>query len=136
MRKLTLLALMLALLSCKESDPVRAMVDEIADAAEDRDVDDVMKHVAATYPGRAEVQQTLRQYFFGYSALNISITNYKAEVGSTTGAATFEVNMTGVPKQIGGLDQLLPRTARYRFDVQLVKEGNDWKVESAEYQPL
>ena len=136
MRKLTLLALLFVLFACKAGDPVRATIDEIAEAAEDRDVDDVMKHVAATYPGRAEIQQSLRQYFFGYKAINVSISNYKADVSSTTGAVAFEVTFTGVPKTIGGLDQMLPRAARYRFDVQLVKEGNEWKVESADYSQL
>jgi len=38
MRKLTLLALLFVLFACKAGDPVRATIDEIAEAAEDRDV--------------------------------------------------------------------------------------------------
>ena len=50
-------AMLFALAACKEADPVRAAVDDVAEAAESRDVGDVMEHVAATYPGRQEVEQ-------------------------------------------------------------------------------
>jgi hypothetical protein len=136
MRRALLLATMVLAFGCKEADPVRATVDQLAEAAESRDVGDVMKLIATTYPGRAEVEQTLRRYFFGYRAIDISIRNFAAEQGATTAAATFEVDFTGVPKEIGGMDQLLPRAARYRFDVQMVKEGNDWKIESAQYEQI
>jgi hypothetical protein len=136
MRKVFFVALLMLAAACKEGDPIRATIDQVADAAEDRDVDDVMKHVAASYPGRQDVQETLRRYFFGYRSIDVSIKDFTAERGATTAGATFDVEFTGVPKQIGGLDQLLPSAARYRFDVQLVKEGSEWKIESAEYRQV
>ena len=127
-----LLVLLLAC-ACETKDPVKATIEDAVAAAEDRDVDGVMAHLSATYPGRAEVEQSLRQYFFGYRTIDISIDKLDISQGNTTAGAALLVKFLGVPKKIGGLDSILPSSATYRFDLQLAKEGSEWKITSAEW---
>jgi ketosteroid isomerase-like protein len=129
-----LLVLLLLTCACEEKDPVKATIESVLAAAEDRDVDGVMAHISATYPGRAEAEQSLRQYFFGYRTIDISIAKLDISKGDTTAGAALLVKFLGVPKQIGGLDQILPASAEYRFDLQLAKEGDAWKIVAAEWE--
>ena len=131
-RKALIVVLLLAA-ACAGKDPVRTTIDAAIDAAEDRDVEGVMKHLSVTYPGRAEAEQALRQYFFGYRTIDISIDKIDVSQGNTTAGVALLIRFLGVPKQIGGLDQILPASASYRFDLQLAKEGGEWRITSAEW---
>jgi hypothetical protein len=126
--------LVLLLFACAEKDPIAHVVNQIEDAAEDRDTAEVMEHVAATYPNRAEVEYTLRRYFFAYQTFDVHVRDLETTVSGSEAFATFNVDFTGVPKTLGGMDQFLPRTATYRFEVTLVQEGSAWKISSARWE--
>ena len=137
MRRALGLALLL-LFACRESeDPIARTVDAIADAAEDRDVGDVMQHVSTAYEGnRGEIEAYLRRYFFAYQSFDVSISNLESQRSGDEAWATFRVKLIGVPKTVGGFDQYLPRTASYRFEVSLREEGDAWRVVSARWEEL
>jgi hypothetical protein len=124
----------LLLLACAEQDPIARLMSDVADAAEERDAGAVMRHVSASYPNRAEVENTLRRYFFAYKTFDVTVRDLETTVSGSEAFATFNVDMIGVPKQVGGMDQFLPRAATYRFDVTLVEEGGEWKIASARWE--
>lgn len=129
----------LLLLSCKEKDPIAATIHDVAKAAEDRDSRAVAEKLAAGYSdangGRREAEDALRRYFFGYRSIGVAIRDLKTYRNGPTAQARFVVAFTGVPKTIGGLDQILPSSATYRFDVWLTQEGSDWKIANAQWHP-
>ena len=122
------------LFACAEEDPIARLVKDVADAAEERDAGEVMQHVAASYDNRAEVENTLRRYFFGYKTFDVTVRDLESTVSGSEAFATFNVDFIGIPKTIGGMDQLLPRSATYRFDITLVQEGGAWKISSARWE--
>jgi hypothetical protein len=124
----------LLLFACAEQDPIAKLMSDVADAAEERDAGAVMQHVSAAYPNRAEVENTLRRYFFAYKTFDVTVRDLETTVSGGEAFATFNVDMIGVPKQVGGMDQFLPRAATYRFDVTLVEEGGEWKIASARWE--
>ena len=133
MRRAILLSLFL-LFACKEKDPVVATLNEVTEAAEDRDAEEVMKYVASSYADRSEVQELLRRYFFAYRTIDVSVQQLESNHSTDSGAATFRVDFLGVPKEIGGLDQVMPRTAVYRFDLDFIVESGQWKISAAEWR--
>lgn len=133
MRRWPLLFVFL-LFACAETDPIAEVVTRVADAAEERDAGAVMQHVAASYEGRAEVESTLRRYFFAYKTFDVTVRNLESTVSGSEAFATFEVDMIGVPRQVGGMDQFVPRAASYRFDVTLAEDGGEWRITSARWE--
>lgn len=124
----------LLLFACKEQDPIAGLVDSVAEAAEERDAGAVMRHVAATYSNRAAVENTLRRYFFAYKSFDVTVRDLESTVSGNEAFATFNIDFIGVPREAGGMDQFLPRSATYRFDVTLVEEGGEWKITSARWE--
>ena len=53
---------------------------------------------------------------------------------TSSGRATFRVLFIGVPKSIGGMDQFLPRSQTYDFDVWLEQEDGDWTITTAQWR--
>lgn len=131
----TLAVALLLLFACnREQDPVARLVTQIAEAAEDRDASAVMEHVAASYADRASVESTLRRYFFGYRTIDVDIRDLQTQISGTQGWCTFRVDFTGLPKNVGGMDQFLPRAATYRFELVLTEEGGEWQVTEAKWE--
>ncbi|HUP62983.1 MAG TPA: hypothetical protein VNA69_21500 [Thermoanaerobaculia bacterium] len=130
------LLLVVLLFACRETDPIAGAVDKVVDAAEDRDASAVMEQVSSTYEGRADIEQTLRQYFFAYRAIEVSITDLQTRSDEKEGWASFRVNFTGVPKEIGGIAEMVPRAAKYQFQVWLVQEGGEWKIADARWEQV
>ena len=128
-----LLPLVLVLVACATEDPIARVVADIADAAEDRDAGEVMQHISPSYEGRAEVETTLRRYFFAYNTMDINVRDLQSTVSAGQAFVTFNVDFLGTPKTMGGMDQYLPRSTTYRFELVMVEEGGGWKVTSANW---
>lgn len=131
--------LLFLLLTCKQSDPIAAVIHRVADAAENRDAGAVVENLAADYSdgngGRKEAEDFLRRTFFGYRSIDVSIHDLQTSSSGPLGQARFAVAFAGVPKEIGGLDQILPSSARYRFEVWLKDENGAWKITQAQWRP-
>jgi hypothetical protein len=134
-RRAWLIAFLL-LLACREKDPIAGTVKKVAEAAEDRDAPAVVEMLSTSYEGRAEIESTLRRYFFAYRSINVSIKDLKTWDNGPVGQARFRVDFAGVPKEISGIDQLVPSSASYQFEVWLTKENGDWKISAAKWQPV
>ncbi len=127
-------ALLLLFACSREQDPAARLVSQIEEAAEDRDASAVMEHLSGSYAGRANVESTLRRSFFGYRVIEVNVRDLQTQISGSQGWCTFRVDFTGVPKNVGGMDQFLPRAATYRFELVLADEGGEWRVTSASYE--
>jgi len=129
------LIVILLVSACRAKDPIAGAIHEVAEAAEDRDASAVAGMLSPGYEGRAEIESTLRRYFFAYRSIHVSIRDLKTWDNGPVGQARFRVDFAGVPKEISGIDQLVPSSASYQFEVWLVREGGDWKISDAKWQP-
>ena len=123
----------LLIASCAEKDPVVRALDQIVEAAEDRDAGELAEFLASSYPSRAQTAHDLRRYFFGYDNIDVTIRDLQTQSFPTGGLATFRADFTGTPKQVGGLDQFLPRSATYRFALDFVAESGT-RISRAEWE--
>lgn len=132
--------LLVPLFSCrKEADPVRAAIDALAAAADDRDADAAGELLAAAYADaehadRAAALLTIRRYFAAYERISTSFSDVQIDRKPDLVRATFTATFDGAPRKIGSLDAMLPRTAKVRFEMNLVPEDGRWRVAWAGWQ--
>lgn len=132
--------LLVSLVSCrKEADPVRAAIDSLAAAADDRDADAAGELLAAAYTDaehadRAAALLTIRRYFAAYERLSTSFSDVQIDRKPDLARATFTATFDGAPRKIGSLDAMLPRTAKVKFEMNLVPQEGRWKVAWAGWQ--
>lgn len=136
--RLALCAFMLPAAHCGPSeDPVVALIDDIVEAAGDRDAAAVSAHLAenldAGGQGKAEIADMLRRYFAAYQGLDVSYSDLQSVRKAGSARATFQVRMTGVPRSIGGLGDLVPRAATYEFSIVLREDDGEWLITQATY---
>jgi len=117
-------------------DPVGAAVDGAVTAAEKKDADAVIRFLApgfrdANGGDRDEAAATVRRTLAAYEHLSLTVSNLVVERGPSSGQARFTVAMSGTPRGIGGLDGLLPRSSRWRFDIRLEPGDGGWKITHA-----
>ncbi len=127
------------LAACRARDPVKQRLDAITSAVEDRDADDVVKSLSDNFQGnngesRQEALDELRRYLFAYQNINVRLVNLEIARREFSAAADFVAEVIGNPKTIGGLDQILPRTAKVQFHIEMRREGHSWLVTSATWQ--
>ena len=129
-------------LSCaKKSDPIQETIDAVVKAANARDAEALVSHVAldfeaADHSSRADVEARLRGYFAAYEILNVQVSNVQIERGDNAARVRLRAEMTGQPRQVGGIGGLLPSAAKYDFDLRLVLDGKDWKLAWAGWEPV
>ncbi len=142
LRVLPILVLVLPLFSCKDKgDPVRAALFEVADATERTDADAVLAHISDSFTGpggegKEQVAAELKRYFFAYESLGVTLSDIVLEKGRDRARAFFNAELTGNPRQIGGLDGLLPRSSKWKFEVTLVLEGKAWRISTGKWERL
>jgi hypothetical protein len=136
-----LAALLFVPLACsrKEADPVRAALDALAAAASDRDADAAGDLLATAYADaehadRAAALLTIRRYFAAYERISTSFSNVQIDRKPDLARATFTATFDGAPRKIGSLDAMLPRSARVKFEMNLVPQEGRWKVAWAGWQ--
>jgi hypothetical protein len=132
----TLLATLLlaSLAACgKDADPVRATIDAFAEAASDRDADAAGELLATAYADaehadRAAALLTIRRYFAAYERVSASFSDLTIDRKPDLARATFTATFEGAPRKLGSLDGMLPRSAKVKFEMNLVPEEGRWKV--------
>lgn len=129
------------LASCRRaaSDPVRAVVDRAAAAAEARDAGKVADLLSPAFAGpggmeRSEARSTVARALFGYESVEVSLSEVSIERGPDRARCTFRARFSGAPKGGLGLEGILPRTSEWRFAVVLAREGDDWRVAEAAWE--
>ena len=144
MRRLALSLLAAAYLfacGCKPSgDPVRGTLDRIAAAARARDASAVMANLTADFQAgdgssRADDEALLRQYFAAYESLDVRLEDVRIERSDSTARVRLRAVMTGHPKDVAGLNGLLPSSAKYDFDFRMSKDGSGWKIAWGSWAP-
>jgi hypothetical protein len=135
------LALLAVVVGCrKETDPIRLLLNELEEAAEARDAEAVLKRLAPDFRGqnglsRSDAGAELRRYFFGYEKIDVTFSDVLVEPDGNTARVRLRVDFSGKPKDIGGLEGLLPALSAYRFALDL-KRGDDWLVGGATWERL
>ncbi len=132
-------ALALALGCAKKGDPVKDSLDRMVKAANARDVGALFQSVAADFQaadgsGRADAEALVRRIFAAYEILNVSIHDVQVEKGENAARVRLSADLSGQPVKIGGLDGLVPSSAKYDFDLRLTTDGKSWKVAWASWQ--
>ncbi len=138
----TLLAslLFLPLSSCrKEADPVRVAIDALAEAASARDADAAGDLLATAYADaehadRAAALMTIRRYFAAYERISTSFSDLQIDRKPDLARVTFTATFDGAPRKTGSLEGFLPRTAKVKFEMNLVPEEGRWRVAWAGWQ--
>jgi len=136
---LSLVCVTLLLPACaKKGDPVRDAVDAMAKAANARDESALFSHVAANFQaadgsGLAEARSLVQRAFAAYEILHVTFSDVQIERSEGAARVRFRAEMSGQPRKIGGLDGLVPSSAKYDFDVRMVPDGGSWKVAWAQW---
>jgi hypothetical protein len=120
-------------------DPARALVEDMAEAAEDRDVNRVMERVSEAFRGpegltRAAAGASLRRYFAGYETIDIEVFDVASEPAGDVTQVRARVGFRGEANRALGLEGLLPPSAVYRFDLEVAEEGGTWRVTRASWE--
>ncbi len=125
-----------------ETDPVQQTIDGIVEGAEDRQAAAIVERLspdfqAADGSGRARRRTpTFAATCAAYESLGVRISELTIERAAGAARARFRADLSGSPRQIGGLEGLLPRASAYRFDLRLVPaEGGRWLVTWASWEP-
>lgn len=135
------LAAVTALLCCGEKgDPVQAALDRMVKAAHDKSADAFMENLTGDFAGsdgmtRAEALATVRRYFAAYATLDVTLSGVTVERAENVARVRLTADLAGQPQKVGGLEGLLPRSSRYRFELRLVPDGSRFKVASASWEP-
>jgi len=132
--------LLAAAAGCRRpNDPVRAVVESLAAAANRRDAAAVVSCLASDFraadsASRAGIEAELRRRFSMYRAMEIEVAGLSIERGPDAARVRFEARIFGEPRALGGLGAELPRRGRLRFDLLLAPEQGVWKVRTADWR--
>jgi hypothetical protein len=129
--------LLASAMSCRRNssrNPVSDLLKELEDAAEARDVKPFEKRMASGFSGnegihREEALALLRRYFIAYEEINLDVTN--VEPSPSGNHVTFHVAFSGRAKAEFNLQNLLPSSASYDFELELMQEEGTLKVNKA-----
>lgn len=139
-RRLT--AAVLALAACRRTgDPASETVHALARAADHRDAAAIVAALAPGFEGsagmrREDVDAELRRLFAAYASVDVSVSELATERYPEFTLARFVVEFRGSVRKIGGLEALLPSSARYRFELRLIPEGGNLRVLNARWEDL
>jgi hypothetical protein len=133
------LAVCLTFGCAKKGDPVQETLDRMVKAANSRDAAVLFENVAPEFQAadgssRSDNEALVHRIFAAYETLNVTILNVQAEKGQNAARVRFTAEMSGQPLKVGGLQGLLPPSAKYDFDLRLTSDGKTWKVAWGSWQ--
>jgi hypothetical protein len=126
--------LLTMLMACSTKDPLEVLLKELEEAAENRDASVFEKKLAASFTGnegitREESISILRRYFLAYERITVDLSNL--ERNKTGSRVNFRVTFSGQVNAAFKLQNLLPASAVYQFDLRFVQEEGTLKVQRA-----
>jgi hypothetical protein len=134
-------ALLAAGCSRAATDPVRVLLAELETAAEERDAGRFAAHLSESFQGqesvaKAAAEAELRRYLAAYESIRLEL--YDVEIERPDGAARVRCNVafSGQARRAFGLENLLPPSALYRFDLEARDEGGTWRVTRARWEKV
>jgi opacity protein-like surface antigen len=141
-RKIACAASLLLLASCARArDPVQEVLKGVVAAAESRDAEAVAGSLSVHFHdedggSKAETEQLLRRTLAAYEQLSLKLSRVVIERAPKAARVTFDLLMSGKPREVGGLEGLLPRASLWRFELLLELEKGGWKITSAVWRRL
>lgn len=134
-----LLIFMVSMIDCSSKDPVSLLMAELEAAAEARDVDGFEHRLDPGFSGngsvsREEALAMLRRNFAAYERISLDITN--VERSKSGDRLNFRVDFLGQANTAFNLQNLLPSTAAYQFELQLVEKEGTLMVQKAFWTEL
>lgn len=138
-RASAVLSVFLVLGCARKGDPVQEALDRIVKAANARDATALFENVGAEFQAadgssRSDNEALVHRIFAAYEVLNVTIHDVQSENGENAARVRFKAEMSGQPLKVGGLQGLLPSSAKYDFDLRLTSDGKTWKVAWASWQ--
>ncbi len=126
--------LVASIMACSSKDPLNLLLEDLEEAAENRDVDAFKKSLATDFTANDEISREealalLRRYFLAYERITVDVTN--VERSKTGNLVSFQVSFSGNVNEAFKLQNLIPSTASYNFDLRLVQEADTLKVQRA-----
>ena len=140
--RLLLTVALVAATACRGAgDPAADAVRSLARAANHRDASAIVAALAPGFEGslgmsREDVDAELRRLFAAYASVDVSVSDLSTERYPEFTLARFRIEFRGAARRIGGLEGILPSSARYRFELRLVPEGRQWRVASAHWEEI
>jgi len=139
-RRLLCIVLLTILGSCADpqspEEAVRSVISRMEQAAEARDVGDLVEHVSERYRdgygyGREEVSHYVRGYFIANQSIHLLTRVEELDFPSEQEArATVRVGMVGRDAGAAAWDVAADV---YRFKITLHREDGEWKLTYAEW---
>jgi len=132
----------LATTAChRAGDPAADAVRSLVRAANRRDAGTIVAALAPDFEGslgarREDVDAELRRLFAAYASVDVSISDLATERYPDFTLARFRVDFRGSVRRIGGLEGILPASARYRFELRVVPQGNAFRIANAHWEEL
>ncbi len=120
-------------------DPSAEIVRSLARAADHRDSAAIVASLAPDFrassgAGREEVGAELRRLFAAYASVDVSTSNPAVHPFPEFDVVRFEATFRGRPGKIGGLEGMLPSSARYRFELRLARDGDRRTITNATWE--
>jgi len=134
---LFVLIIAVALPGCKkpvsEEDRIKAMIQETAELAKQKDIKGILENVSKDYRDqegndRNAIKGILFVNFSGYETVGVFVRDIQVTVDGDEAEAVVKVILTGGedPDTLGGV---VPETGGgYLIDMKLVNEDGDWMV--------
>ena len=135
------IALLLVAACRRSGDPAAEAVGELARSANRRDASAIVASLAPGFAGpsgetAADVEAELRRLFAAYSSVDVAIENLVVDRLPDFTLARFVASFRGSARRLGGMEALLPESARYRFELRLVESGGRFRVAHAFWEEI
>lgn len=142
LKRVTALVLLVLLAACSKPDSpeaqVRAVIDRMERAAEERSVRDVLALVSAQYRddygnGRDDVGRAVRGYFIANQSIHL-LTRIEALSFPTDDEARATVLVAMLGRDAAAANAWNLAADLYRFELAIIREQGEWKVTWARWQ--
>ncbi|HKB69872.1 MAG TPA: hypothetical protein VKH46_03455 [Thermoanaerobaculia bacterium] len=123
------------------ADPAAETVRSLVRDANHRDAGKIAAALASGFQGsggmgRNDLDAELRRLFAAYASVDVSVSGLAIERFPDFDLARFEASFHGSARKIGGLEALLPSSARYRFEIRLARDGERRLVTQAVWEEI
>jgi hypothetical protein len=122
-------------------DPVRRLLADLESAAEERDAGRFAARLSEGFQGqesvtKAAAEAELRRYFAAYESIRVDLYDVDVERADGSARVRCKVAFSGQARRAFGLENLLPPSALYRFDLEVRDEGSTWRVNRARWEVI
>ncbi len=122
-------------------DPSAETVRGLVRAANRRDAAAIVAALAPDFRGtggmsRGDLDAEIRRLFAAYASVDVVVNGLSIDRLPEFDVVRFRASFRGTVRRIGGLEAILPPTARYRFELRLVRGGDRRTIEQATWEEI